>query len=219
MDKALRLDIEKNRPIWGAHCKGTFPREFAFKPLPNGQRKRQRRHRQGSRLPNIKHQSGLYCIPLEKSELLRGTGYIRRLAQKPRRNFDLEERIKENIRSNSTTVPGLLKALEEVVIERKEEAEETKQESESNRIYAFRGSVTKEQIRKARSYPISWILGTKKLVLCPFHNDAVPSLSIDHERGLWYCFGCSRSGNVIQLVMKLEGLDFRDAVRRHIDPG
>ncbi len=27
-------DIEKNIPIWEAHCKGTFPREFAYKPLP-----------------------------------------------------------------------------------------------------------------------------------------------------------------------------------------
>jgi hypothetical protein len=32
--RAMRLDIEKNRPIWEAHCKGTFPREFAYKPLP-----------------------------------------------------------------------------------------------------------------------------------------------------------------------------------------
>ncbi len=172
-----------------------------------------------SRLPNTRHQSGLYCIPLENSELLRGTGYIRRLAQEPRTDFDLEGRIKVNIRSNSATVPGLLRALEKVVIERREEAGETKPESESNRIYTFRGFVTKEQIRKARSYPISRILGKKKLALCPFHNDVVPSLSIDHERGLWHCFGCSRSGNVIQLVMKLEGLDFRDAVRRLIDPG
>ncbi|MDO8726388.1 MAG: CHC2 zinc finger domain-containing protein, partial [Candidatus Methanoperedens sp.] len=106
-----------------------------------------------------------------------------------------------------------------LVIERKEEAEETKSKLIIRKSQNTRGFVTQEQIQRARSYPISKILGKKKLVVCPFHNDAVPSLSIDHERGLWHCFGCSRSGNVIQLVMKLEGLDFRDAVRRLIDPG
>jgi hypothetical protein len=63
-----------------------------------------------SRLPNTRHQSGLYCIPLEKSEL-KGTRYIRKLAQEPRKDFDLEGRIKENIRFNSATVPGLLRAM------------------------------------------------------------------------------------------------------------
>jgi hypothetical protein len=167
-----------------------------------------------SRLPNTKHQSGLYCIPLEKSELLRGTEYIRRLAQEPRRDFDLEGRIKENIRSNSTTVPGLLKALEELVIVRKEEAEETKPKPIIRKSQNTRGFVTQEQIQRARSFPISEILGNKKMALCPFHNDGVPSLSIDHNRGLWHCFACNRSGNVIQLVMKLEGLSFKSAVKK-----
>jgi DNA primase len=78
----------------------------------------------------------------------------------------------------------------------------------------------KEEIQMAKSYPISRILGSKKLVFCPLHKDDVPSLSINHQKNLWRCFGCGRrSGNVIQLVMNLEGLDFRDAVRRLIDPG
>lgn len=33
-------------------------------------------------------------------------------------------------------------------------------------------------------------------VLCPFHDDTDPSLSLDDERGIWYCFGCERSGNI-----------------------
>ncbi|MDO9097764.1 MAG: CHC2 zinc finger domain-containing protein, partial [Candidatus Methanoperedens sp.] len=61
---------------------------------------------------------------------------------------------------------------------------------------------------------ISEILGNKKMTRCPFHNDVIPSLSIDHKRGLWHCFACNRSGNVIQLVMKLEGLSFKSAVKK-----
>jgi len=167
-----------------------------------------------SRLPNTRHQSGLYCIPLEKPELLRGADYIRMLAREPRRDFNLESRIKENIRSNSATVPGLLKALEMLVIERKEIAEKTEPKSIIRKSQNTKGFVTQEQIHCARSYPISKILGNNKMALCPFHKDVIPSLSIDHKRGLWHCFACNRSGNVIQLVMRLEGLDFKAAVRK-----
>lgn len=167
-----------------------------------------------SRLPNTRHQSGLCCIPLEKPELLRGGGYIRRLAQKPRMDFDLEGRIKENIWSNNSTVPGLLKALEALVIERNAEAEKTEPKPIIRKSQNTRGFVTQEQIQRARSFPISEILGNNRITLCPFHNDVIPSLSIDHERGLWHCFACNRSGNVIQLIMRLEGLNFKATVRK-----
>ena len=74
--------------------------------------------------------------------------------------------------------------------------------------------VSKEEIQMAKSYPISRILGGKKLVFCPFHKDGVPSLSINHQKNLWRCFGCGMSGNVIQLVMGMEGINFTTAVRR-----
>jgi hypothetical protein len=136
------------------------------------------------------------------------------LAREPRNDFDLEARMKENIRSNSATVPGLLKALEMLVRERKEEAKKTKPKPIIHKSLNTKGFVTKEQIQCARSYPISEILGNNKMALCPFHNDVIPSLSIDPKRGLWHCFACNRSGNVIQLVMRLEGLDFKAAVRK-----
>jgi hypothetical protein len=145
--------------------------------------------------------------------------HIRELAKQPRYDFDLEIIIKDNIRINDRVVPGLLKKLEDVVVERrKEEEEEREARAEQTRgtpAAVRKGRfVSKEEIQMAKSYPISRILGNKKLVFCPFHKDDVPSLSINHQKNLWRCFGCGRSGNVIQLVMKLEGLDFRDAVRR-----
>ena len=48
---------------------------------------------------------------------------------------------------------------------------------------------------------------------CPFHNEKTPSFNIDRDRQLFHCFGCGASGNFVQLVMRLEGLDYRDAMR------
>ncbi|MCK5904114.1 MAG: toprim domain-containing protein, partial [Gammaproteobacteria bacterium] len=48
---------------------------------------------------------------------------------------------------------------------------------------------------------------------CPFHDDKSPSLVISPDKNLWHCLGaCSEGGDVIQWVMKREGLAFRDAV-------
>lgn len=48
--------------------------------------------------------------------------------------------------------------------------------------------------------------------LCPFHEDKNPSFSVNEEKGVFYCFGCGESGDVIDFVMKHEALSFRDAL-------
>jgi DNA primase len=49
---------------------------------------------------------------------------------------------------------------------------------------------------------------------CPFHNERTPSFTVDPERGTWHCFGaCSTGGDVIEFVRRVEGLDFREALR------
>lgn len=40
----------------------------------------------------------------------------------------------------------------------------------------------------------------KVMVLCPWHEDHNPSLSVDREQGLFHCFGCQKSGNAWNLV-------------------
>ncbi|QEK12344.1 DNA primase [Crassaminicella thermophila] len=49
--------------------------------------------------------------------------------------------------------------------------------------------------------------------LCPFHNEKTPSFMVSNEKQLYHCFGCGESGDVINFVMKIENLDFIDAVR------
>jgi DNA primase len=50
--------------------------------------------------------------------------------------------------------------------------------------------------------------------LCPFHSEKSPSFSINPEKGVYYCYGCQASGDVISFVRELEKLDFAQAVER-----
>lgn len=50
--------------------------------------------------------------------------------------------------------------------------------------------------------------------LCPFHDEKSPSFNVNPSRGFYKCFGCGEGGDVIDFVMKLEGLSFFEAVER-----
>jgi DNA primase len=161
-------------------------------------------------------------VPLNARDVRKGANYIRELAKQPRYDIDLDIIIKDNIRINDRVVPSLLKKLEDVVVKRRKEEEEgRKTRAEQMRgtpaVKKNRRFVSKDEIQMAKSHPISRILGSKKLVFCPIHKDDVPSLSINHQKNLWRCFGCGRSGNVIQLVMEMEGINFMAAVKRLCD--
>ena len=47
--------------------------------------------------------------------------------------------------------------------------------------------------------------------LCPFHPDKTPSLTVSEDKGLFLCFGCGAKGDVIDFVMQLDGIGFREA--------
>ena len=55
--------------------------------------------------------------------------------------------------------------------------------------------------------------GRRFWACCPFHNEKTPSFSINAEDGVYYCFGCKESGDVIKFVEKMENIDFYDAVK------
>jgi hypothetical protein len=55
--------------------------------------------------------------------------------------------------------------------------------------------------------------GRRATGLCPFHKDRNPSLSMDLDRGLYHCFTCASSGDMISFVRQLHGLDFKAAAK------
>ena len=54
--------------------------------------------------------------------------------------------------------------------------------------------------------------GRQWMARCPLHGERTPSLSVSPDKGVYYCFGCQRSGDVITFVQEIEGLDFTAAV-------
>ncbi|MFO7899035.1 MAG: DNA primase [Planctomycetota bacterium] len=49
---------------------------------------------------------------------------------------------------------------------------------------------------------------------CPFHDDKKPSFVVTPGKNLFHCLGCDAGGSVIDLVMKLDGLEFKDAAEK-----
>ena len=74
---------------------------------------------------------------------------------------------------------------------------------------------------KARDIPIIEIIrstgieprkrGSEWLILCPFHADSRPSLSINPGKNVWICWAGCGGGSGVDFIMRLQRMDFRSA--------
>jgi DNA primase len=50
--------------------------------------------------------------------------------------------------------------------------------------------------------------------LCPFHDERTPSFHVTPSRGMWYCFGCSEGGDVLNFLQRIDHLTFAESVEK-----
>ena len=48
---------------------------------------------------------------------------------------------------------------------------------------------------------------------CPFHNEKTASFSVSTDKGLFYCFGCGKGGNVFKFLSLIENITYFEAIK------
>jgi DNA primase catalytic core len=82
-------------------------------------------------------------------------------------------------------------------------------ESEVERL---KKEISMQRLAEARGIKLTR-QGADLIGKCPFHDDRTPSLVITPAKNLWHCLGaCNAGGDVIQWVMRANGISFRHAV-------
>jgi len=75
-----------------------------------------------------------------------------------------------------------------------------------------KGDITGEMIARAKAYPIENLLNIKcHMALCLNHSESHPSMNC--KNNFVYCHSCGWTGDVIDVRMKLENLNFVEAVK------
>ena len=49
--------------------------------------------------------------------------------------------------------------------------------------------------------------------LCPFHSEKTPSFIVSPDKGIAYCFGCQKGGDIFRFLMEVENIDFSEALK------
>ena len=129
--------------------------------------------------------------------------------------------LEKDIIKRTNTQSWIMGVVEDEIDELREEIEKL----EKDRKYLvslikpndnYKNIINADIISKAKQVPISDYIdiGKNGKAKCLFHDDKNPSMHIYKDTNTFFCFTCSAAGTVIDIVMKLWGLDFVGAVRR-----
>lgn len=56
-------------------------------------------------------------------------------------------------------------------------------------------------------------IGKSMKGLCPFHSEKTPSFIVSPDKGIAYCFGCHKGGDIFRFLMEIENVDFNEALK------
>ncbi len=82
------------------------------------------------------------------------------------------------------------------------------------------GKVSQSDIDRANSNIVEVVrqhvpikkIGKNWSACCPFHSERSPSFTVSEDKQMFYCFGCSASGDAVGFLMQHLGVTFRQAV-------
>jgi len=81
----------------------------------------------------------------------------------------------------------------------------------------FNETYTEEQVERAlNGVGIEIVSQTESnfMIFCPFHNNSrTPAGTISKEKGLFFCFGCQTSKNLVEFVMSVSNRTYFESVR------
>jgi len=55
--------------------------------------------------------------------------------------------------------------------------------------------------------------GNDAVGLCPFHHEKTPSFNVSRSKRIYKCFGCDKSGDVIQFIMDHENKSYYESIK------
>jgi DNA primase len=79
-------------------------------------------------------------------------------------------------------------------------------------------------VEQVRQVPVTQVLknegiemkrvGREAVTLCPWHNDSNPSLTLNDDKNICFCFACGGGSDAIAYIQQYHSLSFSDAVAR-----
>jgi DNA primase len=55
--------------------------------------------------------------------------------------------------------------------------------------------------------------GVNYIGCCPFHSEKTPSFTVSPAKGIYKCFGCGKSGNVVKFIEEIDNVTWIEAIK------